>query len=105
MLSSPPLVVGQHAPEAAQGFGGDARTKLGNVPFQIGTYEILPPAQAARFIGREQAVRKPAAQPEIVGRQGGRFQHAERRQFKIGDASGQAFAGLFEQVEGCGPQQ
>jgi len=40
-------VVGQHGPEAAQCFSGDAGTELRNVPLQIGADEIFSPAQAA----------------------------------------------------------
>ncbi len=104
-VEQPALMVGQHAPEAAQSFGGDTRAELRDVAFQIGADEVLAPAQAARAIGCEQAVGKATAHPKIVGRQVGRFQHAERRQFQIGNAAGQALAGLLEKVERSEAQQ
>lgn len=92
-------MMGEHAPQAPQRFRRDSRTELRNVALQAGADEILPPAQAARGIRRQQAVRKSATHPQIVGRQASRFQHTERRELQVRDPPGQAFAGLLQQVQ------
>src|SRR3989338_10505071 len=95
------LMVGKHAPEAAQGFGSDARAELWDIALQIGADEILPPAQAACSIGSEQAFRKAAANPYFVSLECLRFQYVEGCKLEISDAPCQCFAGLFEQFQGC----
>src|ERR1017187_2212842 len=104
-VEQPALVVSKHDPEATQGFGGDAGTKLRNIPLQVAADEILPPAQAARGIRSKQTFWKPAAHPEIVPGQVLCFQHVKRGKLKVSDPTGQAFTRLLEQIKGSGTEQ
>ena len=98
-------MVGQHAPEAAQGFSRDAWSKLGDIPLQIGADKVLPPAQATGVIKGKQTFRETTAHPQHVRWQVLSFQHLKGRKLKIGNASSQSFTSLLEQIKGSGTEQ
>ena len=65
-VQHPALVVGQHGPEPAQGFGRKPGTELGNVPLKVGADEILTPVQTVGIAPRQQTPREAAPQPQVV---------------------------------------
>ena len=95
------LLVGQHGPESAQGFGSDARPELCDVAFEIRADEITAPAQAARLVGGKQAIGKSAAHPQrIAGDSGGAdLQDVEGAELQTGDPPGQRLARLLHQLQ------
>jgi hypothetical protein len=78
--------VGQHRPQPAQRFRRDARAELRNVAFEIGADEIRSPAQARGVGCGQQALRKPAAQPQRVLPLAADLVRIERGEFQIADA-------------------
>ena len=99
------LRMGQHGPEAAQRFRRHARPELRDVAFQVRADEILPPDGAGRVALREKAVGEAAPDPEFLARIAADFEDVERPQLDIGNAAGQGFARLPEQVDGRRAQQ
>ena len=91
--------MGQHLPEAPQCLRGQAEAETGNVAFQIGTDESLPPLEGNRLVRRQKAVGETAAQPEPAHcrRCRGHFADGQRRHFQIADAAGQRFRRSVDQ--------
>ncbi len=97
------LVVREHGPESAEGDGRDAGAELGNVAFKIGADEVHAPAHAGGVGGGEETVGKSAAEPEgVLGVID--FENREAGELFVGDATGEGFGGLLEQVERGGPE-
>ena len=96
-----PLQVGEHPPEALQGFGGHANAHLGQVALQERADEVLTPPVRRCLVRRKEARGKAAAQPELL--QAGevdiaQFRREQRRQLEIGNPSGERLARLPQQV-------
>lgn len=91
------MVVGQHLPEAVKGFGRNPEAELGNISFEKGAYEFLPPTAGNFFARGQQTVGKSAAQPELGQTLRAHFREAQGREFNVGDATGQGFAGLAKE--------
>lgn len=95
-----PLVVGEHRPEPAQGLGGNARTELRNVAFEVRADEGDPPVEALGVVGREEAVGETAAAPEPALGVGGDLGRAEGMELALGDAARERLARLPQQLDG-----
>ncbi len=97
--------MGQHGPEAAQGFRRHARSQLRNVALQIRADKIFAPDRACRVALREKDVRKSAPDPEFFARIVLDFENVERTQFDMGDPAGEGFSRLPEQFHRGRAQQ
>ena len=73
---------------------------LRNIPLQVGANEVPSPFHAQIVAVREEAERKAAANPKGFDCGGRHFQRIKRAKLQIGNATGQTFAGLPEQIHG-----
>jgi len=93
------LVVGQHGPEAAQGFSRNAWSQLGDVALELGANELFSPDAATGVTRGLHAVGEAAANPEAFAGRSAELQYREPAQLEIADAPGQAFAALSNQPD------
>jgi hypothetical protein len=98
-------VVRKHCPQPSQRLGGNARAKLRDVALQVCADEVLTPAEADRVVGREEALREAASDPERVELRPTHLSKVERRQFHEGDPSRERLARLGQQRNRGGAQQ
>mgnify|MGYP005853887667 CR=1 FL=1 len=97
-----PLQVREHRPEAAQRLGRHAHAERRQVALQERAHELVTPLERGFVVGRKQARRVAAAQPQrmLAGEPGQlRMQLAreERRQLDLRDAAGERLGALAQQ--------
>jgi hypothetical protein len=105
LLQKCALLMGQHGPQPAHGFSGQASGEHGHIALQVASHKVLAPAQAGGLIGGQQTVWKTAAQPEGVQVCRCPFQGLNWPQIHIGHAPSQWFTALLHQVQRGRTQQ
>lgn len=91
------VIVGQHGPEPEHGFGTDGDPGLGQIPFQKGSDEILPPTLRGGFADCQKRTGKSAAHPERLHLSGSGFFDAEAGDVHQSGGSGEGFGGPFDE--------
>jgi len=81
-----------------QGDRGHANAKLGQVPFQEGTDEILPPRLAFGSGAGQKRRREPASYPKPFERLGAHFVQRQAAQVMVMDATGQRLGRLSQEI-------
>lgn len=100
------LQVGQHAPEALQGFSRHPHAKLRQVALQEGAQKILPPCERGGVAGCEVTQREAATQPKRLElRIRPQFSGKQGRQLHIADPPRQRFGRLAQHAARRRPQQ
>jgi hypothetical protein len=100
------LAVGQEPPQALHQRQGQTQLQRGDVSAQKGADEVLAPVEAVLVGCRQQALREPPAQPQLLPADG--LRHLLEQQggeLHMGDAAGQAFMALAQQGSGRRAEQ
>jgi len=103
-----PLQMGQHLPEAPQGFGRYANAHVGQVALQEAPDEVLPLHVRSIFIRGQAAKGEAASQPARLQacKLGDlKFSGEQRREFEARQPALQGFARLAQQITRGRPQQ
>ncbi len=96
----------EHRPEPVEGLRRDARPELRDVALEVGADEILAQQEALVVRACQETVGEAPAEPERLAPSlpAAGLEDVERTHVHVGDATGQALAGLPEQIDGCGAE-
>ncbi len=81
----------EHCPQPPNGFGWKPRSEHRNITLEIAADKVASPSKTCRITGREHALGKAAAQPQLIGVAdlSGELQSIDRPQIHVRDSPSQ----------------